>query len=63
MPHALSTAPFPAGLEANRDAFDLMPGLPRFHSPSIEQLQQCVLVHRGLRQWREPAASMSNEIR
>ena len=34
----------PAGLEGHRDAFDLVPCLLRFHSPSIEQLQQCVLV-------------------
>jgi hypothetical protein len=33
-----------AGLERNRDPFDLVPGLFRFHSPSIQQLQQRVLI-------------------
>src|SRR5437764_10474285 len=40
-----------AGLESDRDAFDPMPCLRRFLSPSMQQLQQGALVDRELLQW------------
>src|SRR5258706_10310920 len=39
-----------AGLESDSDAFDPMPCLRRFLSPSMQQLQQCALVDRELLQ-------------
>ena len=48
MPRALEPArqpeAVPAGLEGDGNAVDLVPCLLRFRSPSIEQLQQFVLV-------------------
>src|SRR6202795_239570 len=40
-----------AGLESDSDAFDPMPCLRRFLSPSMQQHQQCALVYRELLQW------------
>src|ERR1700730_17124490 len=45
-----------AGLESDSDAFDPMPCLRRFLSPSMQQHQQCALVYRELLQWLAPAA-------
>src|SRR5258708_40185619 len=54
MPRALSTARQPeavtAGLRSDSDAFDPMPCLRSFLSPSMQQLQQCALVDRELLQ-------------
>ena len=40
-----------AGLESDRDAFDAMPSLRRFLSPSTQQFQQRALIDRELLQW------------
>ncbi|MDI2078423.1 hypothetical protein, partial [Bradyrhizobium sp. Mp27] len=40
-----------AGLESDSDAFDVMPSLRRFISPSMQQFQQCALIDRELLQW------------
>jgi hypothetical protein len=37
--------------KSDSDAFDPMPCLRRFLSPSMQQLQQCALVDRELLQW------------
>jgi len=38
----------PAGLEGNSDTFDLVPGLLRLVSPSVEQFQQSDLARLEL---------------